>query len=115
MRRLDALRGAIAEEVATEAKQRYRDIVGEVGDSGDEAVGAELAAMENALIGRHMQEVRDIEAALARMVVGVYDVCTDCDAEIDHHRLTAYPTCKRCAKCQALREKTFAGKGRTPL
>jgi RNA polymerase-binding transcription factor DksA len=108
-KRLAELRPLIADEVATEASERYRDLAGEVTDSADAAVAAELAGTENVLIGKHVQEVRDIEAALKRMESGTYGTCIECGMPIELARLKAYPTCKRCTPCQRAYEKTHAG------
>ena len=107
--RLEELRAQLEGQLASEAGERYRDIAGEVTDTGDEAVGDELADTENALIGLHVDEVRDIEAALNRVADGSYGRCIDCHDEIDLARLMAYPTCTRCQACQRIQERTHAG------
>jgi len=107
--RLGELRARLQGQLASEAGEHYRDIAGEVTDTGDEAVGDELADTENALIGLHVDEVRDIEAALNRIARGSYGRCIDCRDEIDLARLTAYPTCTRCQACQRIQERTHAG------
>jgi RNA polymerase-binding transcription factor DksA len=107
--RVAALRLQLAGELSDESAEHYRDISGEVTDSGDEAIGAELAALENAVIGHNVMEVRDIEAALERMKQGSYGFCIQCHSEIDRERLKAYPSCKRCQPCQSAYEHTHAG------
>ena len=106
---IKTLRLQLAAELSDESAEHYRDISGEVTDSGDEAIGAELAGLENAVIGHNVMEVRDIEAALERMKQGSYGFCIDCRGEIDLERLKAYPTCKRCQPCQRAYEHTYAG------
>jgi len=109
MQRLALLRQQLGEEVAAQTNERYRNLAGEVTDAGDEAVGAEIAGIDNAIIGHHVDDVREIEGALARMAEGTYGRCHDCRADINYARLRAYSTCTRCERCQALHEKTFAG------
>ena len=106
---LFAVRQQLGDELAAESTERYRDLAGEVTDAGDEAVGAEIAGIDNALIGREVDEVRDIESALARMDAGTYGRCVGCGEPIDFDRLTACPTGTRCVRCQAVHEKTHAG------
>ncbi len=106
---LKVLRLQLTSELKNEMTEHYRDISGEVTDSGDEAIGAELAGLENAVIGHNVTEVRDLEAALERMNQGSYGFCVDCRREIDLERLKAYPTCKRCQPCQRAYEHTYAG------
>ena len=43
-------------------------------------------------------------AALERIQVGTYGICTDCGISIPPARLNAYPTAKRCVDCQSLSE-----------
>lgn len=107
--RLKALRLQLTSELDNEATEHYRDISGEVTDSADEAIGAELAGLENAVIGHNVTEVRDLEAALERMKNASYGTCISCGGEIDLERLKAYPTCKRCQPCQRTYEHTYAG------
>jgi len=107
--RLNALRLQLTTELDNEMTEHYRDISGEVTDSADEAIGAELAGLENAVIGHNVTEVRDLEAALERITQGSYGYCIDCRGEIELERLKAYPTCKRCQPCQRAHEHTYAG------
>jgi RNA polymerase-binding transcription factor DksA len=64
---------------------------------------------------RQVTELRDIEAAFARVKAGEYGVCVDCGQDIEFPRLKAYPTAKRCLQCQEKRERTFAHGGRPKL
>jgi len=113
--RLAELRLQIAAETAEESAEPYRELAGEVVDSGDEAVGAELAGLENALIGRNLGEARELEAALERLARGNYGRCRECHGEIDLARLKACPTCERCQPCQRVHEHTYAGAAHSSL
>jgi RNA polymerase-binding protein DksA len=77
-------------------------------DSGDQATGDALADLNLAIIDRHVRELRDIEAARARILEDRFGDCIDCDGEIGFDRLLAYPTAKRCFTCQQQHEKTSA-------
>ena len=57
-------------------------------------------------MARDAAELQDILAAEARIAVGSYGTCVDCDEPIPHPRLAAYPTAKRCLRCQQIREAT---------
>ena len=117
-RQLASLRQQIGDELAEEANERYRDLAGEVTDLEDEAVGAEIAGTDNALIGHEVDEVRAIEDALARIADGSYGTCIECGDEIEYERLlsksvkspgrsvTWRPSCSACAvplTCRASR------------
>jgi len=103
--RLAELRASLDAEVADESHEHFRDIAGEVSDRGDESLGAEMTERENALIGHHVREVRELEAALARMANGSYGRCSDCEADIPYARLAAYPASLRCVGCEAAHER----------
>ena len=86
-----------------------------VGDTGDESVVRMMTDLHLQEAGRDLEELRDIEAALRRMDGGSYGDCDECGNEIGYARLEAQPTATRCVQCQALYEKTYAGKGTPTL
>jgi RNA polymerase-binding transcription factor DksA len=109
---LDQRATAAQAEIRAQAGQRadepYADLSGGVNDPGDDATADQIVDLDNAMIGMELSELRDIAAARERMKNGRYGVCIDCQQEIDFERLGAYPTAKRCARCQGLHERTFA-------
>ena len=86
--------------------QKYIDLAGMVHDLGDEAVANELIDLDDALIERHLQELREIEAAKRRLADGSTNRCIDCNDNIGYERLLAYPVAVRCIVCQGQHEKT---------
>ena len=96
------------DEMDPELKANINDIDGGAADVDDEAVADTLVDIDNAIIGLHLQKARDLNSALDRIQAGVYGICIDCGDDIGFERLSAYPTAKRCIKCQSLHEKTFA-------
>jgi RNA polymerase-binding transcription factor DksA len=102
------------DEMNPALKANYLDIGGD-GDTGDEAVADNIVDTDNAVIGMHLQKITDINAALDRINASVYGVCIDCRSDIDYERLSAYPTAKRCIRCQHLHEKTFASEPKSRL
>lgn len=105
----------IRDELARSGDQHYIDLAGRVTDLADESVADLLADQEAAHVDRQINEVRDIEAALARIKAGEYGACIDCGEDIGFKRLQAYPTAKRCIRCQEQREKHYAGEGQHTL
>lgn len=83
----------------------------EPGDSGDESMANALSDFNLTILDRHIDGLRDIEAALQRIRNGEYGVCTDCGVDIVFPRLQAYPTAKRCIGCQEIRERDYAHEG----
>lgn len=98
--RAATLRREIEAELKDQADERFRDLAGDAPDRADEAIAAEIGGLDNALIGRHVAAVRDIEAALQRIAEGSFGICTDCGGAIGVTRLKAFPTAKRCGRCQ---------------
>lgn len=99
------LRDELQEELAQSGNEKYADLAGSVHDEGDEAVADELIDVENALIQRHVRELRAIEVARARLAAGTIDECEDCGGEIGYKRLMANPAAVRCVACQGRFEK----------
>lgn len=112
-RMLDQRREALLEEVRDELEKtentQYIELIDRSpADEGDKSVGDALADLNLTIIDRHIQEIRDIEAASARVKDGSFGICIGCGDEISVERLRAYPTAKRCVRCQQQREKTYA-------
>jgi DnaK suppressor protein len=103
----------IQDEMNPALKTNYIDIDGDVAD--DEAVADTIVDTDNAIIGMHLQHAQDLNATLDRIQAGYYGVCIDCDQDIDSDRLFAYPTAKRCIKCQRYHDKTFASEPKYKL
>jgi RNA polymerase-binding protein DksA len=83
----------------------------EPGDIGDESLANALADFNMERLNRHIQGLRDIEAALQRIKEGTYGVCIDCGDDVGFTRLQAYPTAKRCIVCQEKREREYVQQG----
>jgi len=125
-KQLQQLRGVLtkrrealeAETHADAAKARgdvYSQTTGPVADTGDEATADLISDVENAELSRDLQELREIDAALARMAKGSYGTCIDCGEEIGLERLHSEPAAVRCFKCQSVHEKTFLQPGKPTL
>jgi DnaK suppressor protein len=64
--------------------------------------------------GRDMGELREIDAARARLEDGGFGFCTDCGAEIPRARLEALPAAARCIACQERYEQAHPAEVRLP-
>jgi len=107
-----ALLREVRDELENTGDQHRIDLLNsEPGDSGDESMANALADFNVAQLDRHVQSLRDIEAALQRVRNGEYGVCTDCGDDVSFARLQAYPTAKRCIVCQEKREREYAQEG----
>lgn len=84
-------------------------------DAGDDSVADQLASLNLDMLDRHVRELRELEAALARIDDGSYGECIDDGAWIGYQRLKANPTAQRCIDCQERFERTHAQPGRPKL
>ena len=106
----------VRDELENAGQQQYVELLGRVpADIGDASVADALADFNAAVVDRQIHEIRDIQAARLRLKDGSFGICADCGEEVAFERLMAYPTAKRCVRCQQQREKTFAGEGRHSL
>ena len=97
------LREEIRLELLDTDDQTYIELAGRVHDTAEASVADLLVDLlvdlQLADIDRHIQETRDIDAALMRIAAGNYGVCNNCKTSIAIERLHAYPTAKRCHRC----------------
>ena len=117
--RLEARRATLLEAVRGELLQsddeRYLDLAGRVHDVADQGTADLLVDLNLASIDQHVEEIRDIEAALMRISEQSYGICEDCGDAIPLKRLNAYPTARRCVVCQEAYERTHVQKGQTQI
>lgn len=105
--RYSVLREEVRAGLAASDNEDYRKLAGEVADSGEESLADLLVDVRLAEIDRDLEEINDIDGAIARMHSGVYGICIDCGDPVPYARLQAYPTAKRCEPCQRKHERTY--------
>jgi RNA polymerase-binding transcription factor DksA len=103
-RRFEALRETVHQHLLKSDEERARLFADRAGDLEDQSVTELLIDVDRAEISREFDELRDIEEALARLRRQTYAVCLSCNTPIPYDRLAAYPTAKRCLRCQAAYE-----------
>lgn len=59
----------------------------------------QVQAMAKAADARRAQEIRRIDAALARLEAGEYGWCVECGEAVSEKRLATDPAAPRCADC----------------
>jgi DnaK suppressor protein len=104
--RLGEVREQIRAALLRRDTESYAELAGQVHNTDGEAVAGVLVDVNLAEISRETQEVRDIDAALARIRLGTYGVCVQCNEPIGRMRLQAYPTARLCLTCQRAHERT---------
>ena len=111
--RAKSLRSETAEldDARTDALERTR---GEVEDTGDQAEARRHDEVRGAEEQRDLDELRAIDAALARLDAGTYGQCVDCNGDIPLARLHAQPAASRCIACQTRFEQATQGGAAPP-
>jgi RNA polymerase-binding protein DksA len=102
------LREEVRGELERSGDQRYVDIAGSVADPGDDSVADMLLDLNAAVVDRQVREMREVEATLKRLAELDFGDCIECGGEIGFERLMAYPTARRCIRCQEVHEKTYS-------
>jgi len=79
------------------------------GDFLDDAATATTCHVLEGLEDRDRRVLAEIDAAEARLAIGIYGVCEMCARAIPFERLRAMPTARLCVGCEDLAERTEAG------
>src|SRR3970040_354877 len=103
------LRQTIHNALVNTEDKTYAEVAGRVLDVAEQSVADMFADDKIIMIQKEVAEQTDVAAALARITNGTYGACVDCGDEIGVKRLDAYPTAKRCIRCQTHYEKTHRG------
>ena len=114
-KRREALLAEIHEDVARARRDQYGELAGPAPDPGDQSVADLIADLEQADLGRELDELRAVDAARNRIAEGSYGVCADCGIDIEFERLRANPTALRCIECQRAYEKEHGVPGAPKL
>lgn len=77
-------------------------------DKADVAIADQAADLGNAELMRDLRELRELEDAQARLAIGSYGRCVDCNSDIPYARLRAQPAASRCIACQQVYDSTHA-------
>jgi DnaK suppressor protein len=111
--RRQTLRAEIQTQLANSDDPRVVGLKNELAATEDWVLADILGDLDIAMVTRDIQELQEIEAALARIEDGSYGTCRDCGEPIGWPRLNAQPTAMRCIACQEAFE-TARGKPGPP-
>ena len=114
-KRFYELREEIRQELLQSDEQQYIDLAGKVHDMQEQSVAELLVDLKHASVNRHIDEIRDLDAALIRIANGTYGICGDCGEAIAPERLQAFPVAKRCHDCQRRYEQSHIQAGHHSL
>jgi len=108
--RREGLLAQMREALEQSGQNQFAEILGRTsGDSSDEALAVTLGDLSAARLDHEIRQLRDLDAAAARMSTQAFGICEDCGAAIPPARLVANPAATRCVACQGRHEKTYAG------
>lgn len=108
--RLRVLLETRAEQLRTEIREGSK-LDNHHEETDDDAVAGLETDVEVAAVERDSEELRQVEAALARIATPDYGLCADCGLDIPLPRLLAAPAAMRCVSCQSRQER---GRSETP-
>lgn len=81
------------------------EMVGNQPELIDLAQTIEQIDRDTSLAEQERREIIAIERALAKMTMGSFGICEDCEEEIPPKRLLVLPQARLCAKCQEFEER----------
>jgi DnaK suppressor protein len=100
-----ALRADVAAKLRTQDDPRLVGLRNRMEDTDDWAAADAMAAHDITLVSRDLNELAEVEQALARLADARYGECVDCESAIPYARLAAYPSARRCVACQEAAEQ----------
>ncbi len=109
------VREEIRQELLESDNEHFNELAGQVHDMEEESVADLLVDLNLAIIDQHVDEIREIDAALLRIATGEYGVCVECGDAIGDERLKLRPAAPRCHTCQVRYEQNYAQKGQASL
>ena len=114
-RRYSELREQIRHDLEVSDEEQYSELAGKVHDLEDEALADLLVDVNLAHIDRHLEELKQVNAALRRIREGTYGICVDTDEQIELGRLQANPTAIRTREAQERYERNHSPGGHSSL
>jgi DnaK suppressor protein len=103
--RLTAMKARIVEAASTAELDTIDVSERSAGDEADRATFEETARIASFEQSRRQHNLREIDAALARITEGTFGYCTDTGDEIDLRRLVANPTALRTTAAQEVHDR----------
>ena len=109
------LRAELAAKLNTQDNPALLGLQNRMQETDDWAVADLETALDVAEVSRDAAELRDVEAALIRIVDDTYGACLECGAAIPYARLAANPSAARCIACQEKLESALRRTGTSTL
>ncbi len=100
LERRQELRAEVQSQLANSEDPRIVGLKNELAATEDWVLADILGDLDIAMVTRDIQELQEVDAALARLDDGSYGTCHDCGEPIGWPRLNVQPTALRCISCQ---------------
>ena len=113
--RRKVLRTELQDKLNTQDNPALLGLRNRMEETDDWAVAALETALDVAEVSRDAAEIREVEAALARMADGTFGECLACGQAIPYLRLVASPSAPLCIACQEKLEATLGRGGPATL
>lgn len=81
-------------------------------DNADIVAMQSQMSLNNSVLERNQQEIKEILASLAKFESGIYGICEMCEGEIGIERLQSKPHTRFCIDCREIYEKSEKQKER---
>ncbi len=78
----------------------------ELNDEGDYASVNNNSMVESVIVQQQMDELKEIDVALGKIVTKEYGICEMCEEKITFQRLKVKPHAIYCVDCRSIVEKT---------
>jgi DnaK suppressor protein len=98
------LRAELSSQLQHQDDPRVVGMRNRLEETDDCAAADTMALMDIVSVAHDVRELRDVQAALARLEQGTYGECEDCGKTIPFARLDVYPMARRCVACQEIVE-----------
>lgn len=103
--RYDELWADVRRELEKHRGSQYEDLIQGAADPEDAATADLLVHLNLTEIDRDVDELRAVQAALARLKRGTYGICARCGQRIPAERLRALPHAALCIEDQERAER----------
>lgn len=77
----------------------------ELNDEGDHVATINSSRIDDIIVRKQEQELREINIALSKIISGEYGTCDMCGVNIGFHRLEVKPHAVYCIDCRKIVEK----------
>ncbi|MDA7745827.1 hypothetical protein N8878_00655 [Psychromonas sp.] len=94
------LKEKVKARLSISSKQHLNDLVDKVDAMNADTLISSLVHGESHSLNLYKQQIKEIDAALQGIELGLYGLCSDCETELCVESLFKCPTMQRCPDCE---------------